>query len=143
MIFDLLGYISWQNKNSQPDKTLNLCLYGQDNVNSALSLLNGRKTPIGAKLNVRHVWAHDLQSDLCHVLVVAQQLSALPEILQPMNSRQDIFIFANHNSADAPRGSMTGFSLSDKRLTIWANVNAINASRVRLSSQILKIATLN
>lgn len=143
MIFDLLGYVTWLNSKYSKSQPLVVCTLGKDDVIEAFAKLSGRTTHKGITLSVESVEL--TQADVgerCRVLIVSAKQKLLPELWQELRQNQNTFVIANHSSAAAVPGAMLGFKPSGKRLGLWANLDAINQSQVRLSSQILKIADI-
>lgn len=139
MIFDLIGYIKWQNPVMAGEGQLKLCLYGQDDLTQAVKKLNGKITATKKLLVVIDLNIAKMQkSHRCQLLLIAQNRQVMPSLMSP----KDVFVIANHSGSSKVPGSLLGFKVVNKKVRLWVDLDEINVRNLSLSSQILKIAEI-
>jgi hypothetical protein len=134
-LLNFAKYAQWPETSLAPsDAPLKLCILGRDPFGEAL-----RPVPIGGRpLSVERGVADDALKS-CHIAYIAESEDRrLPRILallrgKPVLTVSDIDGFAEN-------GGMIELVLADGRVRFDINLAAANASQLRLSSQLLKLA---
>jgi hypothetical protein len=88
-------------------------------------------------LTVRRV-ARPADLDGCHVVFIGEGRQ-LPDVLQALDAHPVLTVGARDEFA--PQGGMIGFLIEDQRLRFEVNLDAAERANLRISSQLLKLAT--
>ncbi len=138
MIFNMTRFIEWP-EDSFPAGTapFTICVLGKGELATALGALQG-KTVKGRPVVVRQV-AQVGEKDACQILVIDKsERRRLQSVLKQMNRNGVLTV------SDAPRfasaGGTVGFVEVDGRVAFEINPDAGRQSRIKISSQLLKLA---
>lgn len=118
--------------------TLNLCVLGQDPFGPALDVLEG-KAVAGRTLVLHRKHTNDSLGK-CQVLYFAPSaIDSVPRVLDALGDSATLTI------ADSPgtaaRGVALNMSVVNNKVTFQANLQAVRAARLNLSSKLLRLAT--
>ena len=137
-LFHFIDFVNWpEGKSNQEDR--NICIYGSDPFDSRLRVL--------ADADLQQKTVHVLSeislasSSKCHTLYVGQsKRKQLDEIIDyladsPILTVSDIGGFAS-------RRGMIGFTVKSGKVKLEVNLNSVKASGIKLSSNLIEIATV-
>ena len=134
-LLNFAKYAEWPAASfTAPDAPLKLCIVGRDPFGETL-----RATAVGAHpMSIERGVADDALKT-CHIAYIAESEDRrLPRILALL--RQQPVLTVSDIDGFAAAGGMIGLVLADDRVRFDINLAAANASKLRLSSQLLKLA---
>jgi len=118
--------------------TLNLCIYGQDPFGKDIDALEGKVVGLRGITVYRKAASASLGD--CHlVYIAASAMPNLPRVLEAVRGNPVLTV------ADSPGAARQGVTLNmavaQNKITFEANLQAARASRLNLSSKLLRLAT--
>jgi hypothetical protein len=138
-LFNFSKFVEWPEGSfaSAADR-ISICVLGQDPFGALLEhavrdkRVNGREIAIQKTASVSRVAG-------CHILFIASsEQDRLDEILGRLADRPVLTVSDAESAAE--RGSIIGLTLDDKRVRFEVHLNAARRARLKLSSQLLKVA---
>ncbi len=138
-VYNFARFTEWPDAAFQDaGSPLHLCVLGQDPFDGALNTIAGKS--VGSReLQVSYpIWASEVRD--CHILFISQAAgSRLPEIVTYLD---DSPVLTIGDSPDIARsGGIIGLENVENRIRFQVNLDAAHRSGLRLSSQILDLAT--
>jgi hypothetical protein len=137
-IYNFAKYVEWpEAKDDSTDGRLFVCVVGNDPVGAELKAAVHDKTAKGKRLVVEHV---EVGNDLrhCHMLFVGRDGFDPAAVLDEV---RDVPVLTVGDSDDfALRGGMINFRMQETKVRFEINAAAAEKARVRISSQLLKLA---
>lgn len=137
-IYNFAKYLEWPAESfATKDAPIQLCLVGRDVFGAPLAAIEGRKAQ-GRELRVRRGVAGD-EIRTCHIAFVTyteeRRVAALLAQAAgfPVLTMSDIEDFAQS-------GGAVGFVNADQRVQFEINLQTLQRSNLRLSSEVLKLA---
>ena len=135
-LFKLFQFVDW------PDEAaggpFRLGVLGDSPIVPVLETLAGREIR-GRRLEVHH-FRHLGELADCHILYLAGEPDELPQVLARLDGASTLT--AGDRKAFAGRGGVVGFYLEAKRVRLAINVEAARRARLRISSKLLRLATV-
>ena len=135
-IHNIAKFVEWPALPRAGD-SLRLCIMGQSPLAETVGLLAGKQ--IGELVwEVRHV---DFRGNLqeCHVLfIAASESDNLRSILKGIRGSGVLTVGDSGDYAE--RGVMVNFYAEENKVRFEINVDAVRRSRIKVSSQLLKLA---
>jgi hypothetical protein len=118
--------------------TLTLCVYGRDPFGEEIDALQGK--PVGARrIVVRRVTTIEGLTVCQVVFIVSPSGDGIPRVLSTLRGTSVLTV------ADAPGAARQGVALNmnvvNSKITFEANLTAVRAANLRLSSKLLSLAT--
>ena len=139
-IYNFVKFVQWP-RDAFPatgDAPISICVLGQDPLGDALESLKGL-TAQGKSLSVRRI-AGQAEAERCQVLYLCKsEREAMPAILKGMKA--GVLTIGDMKSF-ASVGGVINFVIIDNRVSFEINVDAAERARLKISSQILKLAKI-
>jgi hypothetical protein len=139
-VYNFVKFVQWP-RDSFPatgDVPISICVLGQDPLGDALESLKGL-TAYGRNISVRRI-AGQAEIDRCQVLYICKsERDAIVNILKGMKA--GVLTIGDMRSF-ASTGGIINFVIVDNRVSFEINVDAAEKARLRISSQILKLAKI-
>jgi len=137
-IYNFTNFIDWGAL--QPDEPFVIGIMGSSLIKEPLEEIARTKTVNNRKIIVREFSNPD-EITSCNILFVSQKTPfSLEDILSKTTSKKILLI--SERSGYANQGACLNFVVANDRLKFEANLNAINALGLKVSSQLLKLAIL-
>ncbi len=140
MIYKILSYVEWPTDLFPSESSpLTICVLGSGPMESAIPLLNGQQQK-GRRLAALMI-TYPEEAGKCQVLVInSSELSQLPDLLHkirliPLLTISDINGFAES-------GGVIELGREGNRIRMEINPAAARQNRIRISSQLLKLARI-
>jgi len=137
-IYNFLKFVEWPDKASA-DTTVNLCVLGNDPFGSAIDSVQGQIVNNKRIVIKRHNDTHALGK--CQVLFISrsekEQLSQILATLTGMN-----ILTVSDTRGFAEQGVIINFYLEENKVRFEVNLDAINRSRLKISSRLLSLAKI-
>jgi len=138
-LFNFAKFVEWPADALPADGTFVIGVAGADPFQRALRDLEGASVA-GRRLVVRR-WTRLEEAPACQILFIsASEEERLPAILQRIGGRPILTV----GDADgfAARGVMINFRTREQKIRFEINLASAEAAGLKLSSQLLKLATL-
>jgi hypothetical protein len=139
-VYNFVKFVQWP-PDSFPttgDSPISICVLGQDPLGDALESLNGL-TAYGRNLSVRRI-AGQREVDRCQVLYLCKsEREAMANILKGV--RAGVLTIGDMKSFSSA-GGIINFVIVDNRVSFEINIAAAEKARLRISSQLLKLAKI-
>lgn len=119
------------------DKAIRLCVLGRDDLNGAMQALN-RRVAQGREISVRREVSLDQIKDCTMVFVGEADAPLLPAAARQLGAAPVLLISDARQAVD--RGAHLSLSLSDDRVEFDVNLQHLQKSGIKASSQMLKLA---
>jgi hypothetical protein len=138
-LFNFSKFVEWpEGTFAGAADRITICILGQDPFGTLLEdavrdkRVNGREISIQKTASVSRVAG-------CHVVFIASsEQDRLDEILGRLVDRP--LLTVSDAESGAERGAIIGLTVDDKRVRFEVNLNAARRARLKLSSQLLKVA---
>ena len=137
-LYNFAKFVEWPEESLAGDTALAVCVLGDDPFGGTLERTLAGKTVRDHALVLRR-FAKPADVRGCHVLFVNVDPRELTTTLRALEGRGALTV----GDADgfAERGGMIGFVTDEQRLRFEVNLDAIERAKLRVSSQMLKLAT--
>ncbi len=139
-VYNFVKFVQWP-RDAFPatgDSPISICVLGQDPLGEALESLKGL-TAYGKSLSVRRI-AGQGEIDRCQVLYLCKsERGAMANILK--GTKAGVLTIGDMKSF-ASAGGIINFVIVDNRVSFEINVEAAERARLKISSQILKLAKI-
>jgi YfiR/HmsC-like len=136
-IYNFTKYIEWD----EPDKAADFIIgiVGSSSISTPLERIAQTNNVKGRRILIRHYISPEAIG-FCHILFIAgNQSVSLPSILEKAGKGT---LTVSEEPGYAKMGSAFNFILKNDKLKFEANLNAIYAANIKVSSQLLKLAIL-
>ncbi len=138
-LYNFGKFVKWPESMADKSKFFAVCVLGQDPFGSTLDSIMAGEELEGKHLVVKRISAAQ-EADDCRILFIsANEESHLKEILQTIDESGVLTV------SDIPsfsrRGGMIEFVIDGDKVRFEINLAKAEASRLTLSSQLLKVAT--
>jgi YfiR/HmsC-like len=134
-LYNFAAYTEWP---AEVGGTLNLCIYGADPFGAEVDPLNGKTVGVRT-IDVHRKSSPDTLKGCQLVFVAASHIGQLPRVLDTVRGLPALVV------ADSPgatrQGAALNMNLAQGRVTFEANLAAARAVRLRLSANLLRLAT--
>jgi len=138
-VYNFIKFVSWPSETWPPDASgIALCVMGNDPLGSALHSLSG-KTANGKMLTVKRVTRREETSD-CQILYICR--SEAKEMREILRREKTGVLTIGDMKHFASSGGIINFVLTDNRVSFEINTDAATAGGIRISSQLLRLATI-
>ena len=139
-LYNFAKYVEWPpGAFASANAPLLICIAGANPFGDALAALSG-KTVGDHPVEVRHIPAA-MGLDQCHVVFVGRAEQGRFKALLARLARQPILTVSDISDF-AQVGGMIGLIEADQRIRFNINLNATRQANLKLSSQLLKLATI-
>lgn len=137
-IFNFIKFVQWPESEVKSGGNINLCIVGNDELQSTLAKLNGRD--VGEyKLQVMPRRGSREDIGACHVLYIDRdETRRFISILKSLGERPVLTISDIPNFAE--RGGNIGLIYGENRVLFEINLASARIAGLRLSSQMLNLA---
>lgn len=137
-IFNFIKFVQWPEAAVKSGGNINLCIVGNDELQSTLTTLNGRNVgDYRLQVMPRRESREDIGS--CHVLYIdRQETRRFIPILKSLQERPVLTISDIQNFAE--RGGNIGLVYRENRVVFEINLASARIAGLRLSSQMLNLA---
>lgn len=139
-IYNFAKFVQWPAEAfATPQAPLVLCVPAKEGLGGALAAIDGKPVQ-GRELQVRRaVKPDELKS--CHILFVPEaDAHATPDLLRKVGALPVLTIGEREGFATA--GGGIGFVTGDERVQFEINPDAANRANLKISSQLLRLATI-
>jgi YfiR/HmsC-like len=119
------------------DKPIRLCVLGRDDLNGAMQGLN-RRVAQGRELIVRNNVALDQAKDCAIVFVGEAEARLLPAAARQLGSASVLLVSDARHAVD--QGAHLSLVFNDDRVEFEVNLQHLQKSGIKASSQMLKLA---
>lgn len=131
-------YVDWPAGQERTSSSFVICVLGEDPFGSALDdIVKGKSIsgyPVAIKRTIGPSQLHD-----CRILFVSRsEDDRLPAILKALEGKMVLTV--GEGAQFARRGGMVAFTSEERKIRFVINLAAADAAKVRLSSQLLRIA---
>lgn len=138
-LFNFAKFIKWPASVADKTNFFAICVLGQDPFGATLDSTMADEQLDGKRMVVKRISAAQDAEDCRILFISANEESHLKEILQTVDESGVLTV------SDIPsfsrRGGMIEFVLDGDRIRFEINLSSAEASRLTLSSQLLKVAT--
>ena len=139
-MYNFLKFIEW------PDKaffdyhtTINLCVLGKDPFGSTLDFIQG-ETINNKKIIIKYHYDID-GLEKCNVLFISSsEKERLTKILQTLGGLNILTI--SDTKSFAQQGVLINFHMEENKVRFEINQDAVNRSKLKISSKLLKLANI-
>jgi hypothetical protein len=134
-LYNFAAYTEWS---ADVGSTLNLCIYGADSFGAEIDPLNGKT--VGARTIEVHRKSTLESLRSCQLIFVsAASIGQLPRLLDAVRGVPALIV------ADSPgatrQGAALNMNIAQGRVSFEANLIAARGARLKLSSNLLRLAT--
>jgi hypothetical protein len=138
-VFNFIKFVEWPAATVKPGDKIRLCVIGNEGLLTSLSALNGRKVgEYELHIPPRHSGNDGLGA--CHVLYIGEQEQR--RFIQIIKSLDDTSTLTISDIPDfAERGGSIGLLNRGNRMLFEVNLATTRKAGLRLSSQMLNLAT--
>lgn len=139
-IFNFAKFVEWPEKTLESNQTINLCIAGQDKVEAALRLLEGKEAQNHTLRIIEVTTEIDRVKELnCHLLFIAQ--SERKRQLNWLNatSNEPILTVAD-NLELVKQGGMISLYLESQRVQFVINQSNTQNNGLKMSARMLQLA---
>jgi len=138
-IYNFIKFVEWPQRSFQrADSPVSVCAIGDDPLVNTLDSLNGRSAQ-GRTIAVKRI-NKTADAEKCHVIYIAKsEKDQTAAMLKP--TRAGLLSVGDTKSFPA-MGGIINFLLSENRVTFEINMDAAERAELKISSQILKLATI-
>jgi len=138
-VFNFIKFVEWPAAAVRPGDKIRLCVIGDDGQHTSLSALDGRK--IGEyELHVIPRFGSNENLNACHVLYIGeQQRRRVIPIIKALSAASVLTI--SDIPGFAERGGGIGLLHRDDRMLFEVNLATTKKAGLRLSGQMLNLAT--
>ncbi len=139
-VYNFVKFVQWPRDSflTTGDAPISICVLGQDPLGDALESLKGL-ADYGKNISVRRI-AGQGEIDRCQVLYLCKsEKEAMGNILKGMKA--GVLTIGDMKSF-ASAGGIINFVIVDNRVSFEINVDAAERARLKISSQILKLAKI-
>lgn len=137
-IFNFTRYIEWDA--SQVGNEFVIGVFGVSPINEPLLEIVKTETVYEKKISIRQ-FSKPSEIGFCNILFISQKAaSSLDDILAKVAGKGTLII--SEKEGYAALGAAINFVIVNSKLKFEANVKAINAAGLKVSSQLLKLAII-
>jgi hypothetical protein len=136
-LFNFARFVEWPPEAGHRD-TLVIGILGTDPFGSALDQTIAGKSITGRTLTTRHLGAQDSIEGVDILFVCSSEASRLPQLLKRLDDAPVLTVGDLDDFAS--RGGMVGFVIKDDTVRFDVNLDRIWQSRLKMSSQLVKVA---
>lgn len=138
-VFHFIKFVDWSRNILLPeDLAITLCVLGQDPLEEALQSLTG-KIVQGKSLSVRRI-TRPREADGCQVLYISR--SEKEQVGNILKGIKEGVLTIGDMQSFASTGGIINFVIVENRVSFEINVDAAEKARLRISSQLLKLAKI-
>ena len=138
-LFNFGRFVKWPASAADKSNSFAVCVLGQDPFGSSLDSIMAGEQLDGKRLVVKRISAAQDAEDCRILFISATEESHLKEILETLDE-SDVLTVSDMPSFSR-RGGMIQFVLDGDKVRFEINLSKAEASRLTLSSQLLKVAT--
>jgi hypothetical protein len=138
-LFNFIKFIEWPSDGLSTPGTVTLGIFGKDPFGEALDEVRG-KTVKGRRVVVVHVHGSEDLKDCDLLYVCASERGRLPQILKSVQNSRVLTVADQDGFCQS--GGMINLVFVNNRVGFEVNVGAAGRARLRVSSQLLKLARL-
>jgi hypothetical protein len=137
-LYNFAKFVEWPEETFAADDPIVVCVVGEDPFGGALERSLAGKTVRDRAIVLRRVaTAADVRH--CHIAFVNVDAHDLPAMLRSLDDQPVLTVGDAEGFAE--RGGMIGFVTEDQKLRFEVNLDAAERVKLRVSSQMLKLAT--
>ena len=139
-IYNFAKFVEWPNDAFKSEATpIGIYVLGSDPISSILDTLK-EKTLRGRKFNLRRVTRLDNLEE-CHILFIgASERNNIRNVLASI--KNDHILTVSDMDRFAQQGGMIGLATIEGKISFEVNIDAVQHSRLKFSSQLLKLAKI-
>lgn len=144
-VLNIARFVSWPPEAFEShDERLLLCLYRSNPINQAVEMIQGEMVA-GRRVSITRV-ENLAESGSCHILLVAHdELKSYGKETRPGSARPLLTIADLTGTDTSPRSGrdiMISLVRNDKRIGFEINLDKSRQAGLKMSSQLLKLATI-
>jgi hypothetical protein len=131
-------YVEWPSDQERASSSFVICVLGEDPFGVALDAIVKGKIVSGRPVAIKRILVPSESQD-CRILFVSRsEDDRLPAILKALEQRTVLTV--GEGTQFTRRGGMVAFTSEDKKVRFAVNLAAAEAAKLRLSSQLLRLA---
>lgn len=131
-------YVEWPSDQGRPSSSFVICVLGQDPFGVALDEIAKGKIISGQQVAIKRILGPSELQD-CRILFVSRsEDDRLPAILKALEGKTVLTV--GEGTQFTRRGGMVAFTSEDRKVRFVVNLAAAEAAKLRLSSQLLRLA---
>lgn len=131
-------YVEWPPDQRWASDTFDICVLGRDPFGAALDAIVKGKLLAGQPVAAKRILGPSDAQD-CRILFISpSEDSRVPAILQALQGTGAVTV--SRGTAFTQRGGMIAFVTEERRVRFVVNLAAAETARLRLSSQLLRVA---
>lgn len=136
-LFNFARFVEWPPEVSQRN-VLVIGILGSDPFGAALDQTIAGKSITGRKLATRHLGTEDAFDNVDILFISSSEASRLPQLLKRLDDAPVLTVSDLNDFAG--RQGMVGFVIKDDTVRFDVNLDRIGQSRLKVSSQLVKVA---
>lgn len=136
-IYNFSKYIEWDEKDSQASFIIGIV--GNSGISAPLEKIAKSNTVKGKKISILHFNSVE-NIQYCNILFISQKLPFPPSLILEKAGKGTLTV--TEEPGYAKLGSAFNFILKNDKLKFEANLKAIYAANLKVSSQLLKLAVI-
>ncbi|MBK8814746.1 MAG: YfiR family protein [Methylococcaceae bacterium] len=139
LALNLARFSEWPLETFKENKTsVDLCIWGDSTIVNAFSMID--KKPVGNKsLSLRKL-SDVTQLENCHLLYIGEEKRNIAGLIEESYKRHILTIGENEDFLS--NGGAVYLEVADSKINLHVNVSAMEKAGVRISSRVLKLATI-
>jgi len=138
-IYNIAKYVDWiERSGMDQQKSLPLCILGEDPFGNAIDKLQGRKVR-GFTLHVKRIESIDDHSGCSILFISKSEKDDLPVLLDILSRGKGLLTISDI-AGFAERGGMVELALIGNRVGLVVNIQVARSLDIYLSSKILRLA---
>jgi hypothetical protein len=136
-LYNFMKFVEWPSDGLSSSTTLTLGILGKDPFGDAIDEVRG-KTAKGRRIAVQHLHGVEEARECDMVFVCASEKGRLPQILKALQNQRILTVADQDGFCQA--GGMINLVSVKNRVAFEVNLTATGKARLRVSSQLLKLA---
>jgi hypothetical protein len=138
-IYNFAKFVEWPSESMSKSETLNVCVLGENPFGLSLKNLEGKEVQ-SKKFIVRKAKTIENMGQ-CHIVFVGKSFrNNLSEILAILRGQNVLTV--GDMQGFAQQGGMIGFFVKDEMIRFEINLEAAQQTGLKISSKLLKLATI-
>jgi hypothetical protein len=136
-LYNFAKFVAWPEE-GRPGPIFVIAVLGQDSFGDLLQRTLDGKTILERKVEVRRISTPAAANDVQIVFIGSSEKARLPEILHALQGASVLTVGDMDGFAD--RGGMIAFRLQDDLVRFDINLDQVNRARLKMSSQLVRLA---
>jgi hypothetical protein len=139
-LYEFGRFVEWPSFPQSPEQSFTICVLGADPFGVVLDNAVRNRTVNGHRVETKRLLGIR-DSDTCHILFVSpSEERRVPDIVAALAGKSILTV--GEGPEFTHRGGMIAFTVQDKRVRFAVNMGAAEGADLKVSSQLLKLATV-